>query len=77
MLGFDSYVDMSSHLHRRSSDGHEPASHVPSDRRTLLPLSPAARQQGAGSVALPGHGGATLDAPARRRDGVLEPGAES
>jgi ribosomal protein S12 methylthiotransferase len=58
VLGFDSYVDMSSHL-TSILDGHKPASHVPSDRRRLLPLSPAARQQGAGSVALPGHGGAT------------------
>ena len=63
VLGFDSYVDMSSHL-TAILDGHKPASHVPSDRRRLLPLSPAARQQGAASVALPGHGGPTAsDAP--------------
>ena len=56
VLGFDSYVDMSSHL-TAILDGKRPASHVPSDRRRLLPLSPASRQASAGSVALPGHGG--------------------
>ena len=44
-----------------------PASHVPRDRRRLLPLSPAARQQGAAAVACPGTGpdGSTL--PVRGR----------
>ena len=56
VLGFDSYADMSSHL-TSILDGNRPASHVPSDRRRLLPLSPATRQASAGSVALPGHGG--------------------
>jgi len=55
VLGFDSYADMSSHL-TSILNGHKPASHVPSDRRRLLPLSPASRQASAGSVALPGHG---------------------
>ena len=55
VLGFDSYADMSSHL-TSILDGHTPASHVPSDRRRLLPLSPASRQATASSVALPGHG---------------------
>ena len=55
VLGFDSYADMSSHL-TSILDGHKPASHVPSDRRRLLPLSPTSRQASAGSVALPGHG---------------------
>jgi ribosomal protein S12 methylthiotransferase RimO len=58
VLGFDSYKDMSSHL-TSILDGKRPASHVPSDRRRLLPLSPASRQVSAPSVALPGHGGAT------------------
>ena len=56
VLGFDSYADMSSHL-TSILDGNRPASHVPSDRRRLLPLSPVSRQTAAGSVALPGHGG--------------------
>jgi ribosomal protein S12 methylthiotransferase RimO len=56
VLGFDSYADMSSHL-TSILNGNKPVSHVPSDRRRLLPLSPASRQASAGSVALPGHGG--------------------
>jgi ribosomal protein S12 methylthiotransferase len=56
VLGFDSYADMSSHL-TAILDGERPASHVPSDRRRLLPLSPASRQASAASVAVPGHGG--------------------
>ncbi len=59
VLGFDSYADLSSHL-TSILDGNRPASHVPSDRRRLLPLSPAARQASATSVALPGHGGPAL-----------------
>ncbi len=58
VLGFDSYADMSSHL-RAVLDGHAPASHTPSDRRRLLPLSPVERQSGATGVALPGHGDPT------------------
>jgi ribosomal protein S12 methylthiotransferase RimO len=56
VLGFDSYADMSSHL-TSILNGSAPLSHVPSDRRRLLPLSPTSRQGSAGSVALPGHGG--------------------
>jgi ribosomal protein S12 methylthiotransferase len=63
VLGFDSYADMSSHLTSILA-GNKPASHVPSDRRRLLPLSPASRQGSASSVALPGHGG-------QNRSGVL------
>ena len=65
VLGFDSYADMSTHL-RAVLDGHAPASHTPADRRQLLPLSPVQRQDGAASVALPGHGAAadvTIDGP--------------
>ena len=61
VLGFDSYKDMSSHL-TSILDGNRPASHVPSDRRRLLPLSPASRQASAAGVALPGHG-AKIDRP--------------
>jgi ribosomal protein S12 methylthiotransferase RimO len=56
VLGFDSYADMSSHL-TAILNGNKPTSHVPSDRRLLLPLSPASRQDSAVSVAVPGHGG--------------------
>jgi ribosomal protein S12 methylthiotransferase RimO len=59
VLGFDSYADMSSHL-TSILNGNKAVSHVPSDRRRLLPLSPASRQASAGSVALPGHGGPEL-----------------
>ena len=58
VLGFDSYTDMSAHL-RSILDGGTVPSHVPRDRRTLLPLAPAARQS-APEVALPGHGQAAL-----------------
>ena len=70
VLGFDSYDDMSGHL-RRILAGEKVASHVPSDRRRLLPLSPvAARQDGAGAVA-PARsrqwGGGRHPGPARHR----------
>ena len=55
VLGFDSYRDMSSHLTAILA-GERPASHVPSDRRRLLPLSPVDRSAAADAVALPGHG---------------------
>ena len=58
VLGFDSYADMSGHL-KNILAGERPASHTPSDRRRLLPLSPVQRQGGAGAVALPGHGDPT------------------
>lgn len=43
VLGFDSYVDMSDSL-RKVLAGEKVQSHVPTDRRTLLPLAPAERQ---------------------------------
>lgn len=54
VLGFDSYADMSAQL-QAILDGERPASHTPRDRRTLLPISPVARQDGSAGVALPGH----------------------
>jgi ribosomal protein S12 methylthiotransferase len=60
VLGFDSYRDLSTHLRTILGGGHV-ASHTPGDRRTLLPLSPVARREGAASVALPGHGDAGPD----------------
>ena len=56
VLGFDSYADMSNHL-TSILEGKKPASHVPSDRRLLLPLSPSSRQGSAEALSLPGHGG--------------------
>ena len=57
VLGFDSYADMSSHL-TAVLNGHKPEAHTPGDRRKLLPISPAKRQEGASGLALPGHGDA-------------------
>ncbi|MGD8148497.1 30S ribosomal protein S12 methylthiotransferase RimO [Ornithinimicrobium sp. Y1694] len=54
VLGFDSYADMSGHLQRILA-GERPASHVPTDRRRLLPIAPAARHTASSGVALPGH----------------------
>ncbi len=61
VLGFDSYPDLAGLL-GDVLDGHRPASHVPVDRRTLLPISPASRPSAAGGVSVPGH-----SAPAGRR----------
>jgi ribosomal protein S12 methylthiotransferase RimO len=52
VLGFDSYADMSRQLQSVLA-GERPTSHVPRDRRSLLPLSPSARQGSA--TAVPGH----------------------
>ena len=52
VLGFDSYPDLARHL----SDvlgGHAPASHVPRDRRTLLPISPVDRRPPAAPSQVP------------------------
>ncbi|MEO7752191.1 MAG: 30S ribosomal protein S12 methylthiotransferase RimO [Terracoccus sp.] len=61
VLGFDSYRDMSTHLQTILAGGHV-ASHTPGDRRRLLPLTPAARQEEATRVAVPGHGDSLADA---------------
>ncbi|MEU4213513.1 30S ribosomal protein S12 methylthiotransferase RimO [Streptomyces sp. NPDC026206] len=53
VLGFDDYADISDRLQTILSGGVH-ASHTPRDRRKLLPISPAERQQ-ASDVALPGH----------------------
>jgi hypothetical protein len=55
VLGFDSYADMSGHLSAILA-GERPASHVPRDRRSLLPLSPVARQAARAGTAVPGTG---------------------
>ncbi|MFV0133286.1 30S ribosomal protein S12 methylthiotransferase RimO [Streptomyces sp. HMX87] len=58
VLGFDDYTDISDRLQTILSGGIH-AAHTPRDRRKLLPISPAERQQAGASVALPGHGPAT------------------
>jgi ribosomal protein S12 methylthiotransferase RimO len=55
VLGFDAYADLPDLL-GAVLHGHRPAAHTPVDRRTLLPISPAARPAAAGRVSLPGHG---------------------
>ncbi|RZS86931.1 SSU ribosomal protein S12P methylthiotransferase [Motilibacter rhizosphaerae] len=57
VLGFDDYADVSARLQTILAGGSH-TSHVPRDRRALLPLSPVARQ--AAAVATPGHGVADL-----------------
>lgn len=54
VLGFDAYADIADRL-RNILDGAPPASHVPRDRRTLLPIAPAARPHAARDIAVPGH----------------------
>ncbi|MET7288851.1 30S ribosomal protein S12 methylthiotransferase RimO [Streptomyces sp. NPDC005573] len=76
VLGFDDYADISDRLQTILSGGIH-ASHTPRDRRKLLPVSPAERQESAAAVALPGHGPTDLPegvapasgprAPLRRR----------
>jgi len=63
VLGFDSYADLSGHL-RSILAGARPESHVPADRRQLLPLTPAARREAVSSVAVPGLAQADLAAVA-------------
>ncbi len=54
VLGFDDYADITDRLQNILSGGkHE--SHVPRDRRKLLPLTPVERQAAAAGVATPGH----------------------
>lgn len=54
VLGFDSYRDIATRL-TGILDGVPQTSHVPRDRRTLLPLAPAERTRAAEDVAVPGH----------------------
>ncbi|MFC8131483.1 30S ribosomal protein S12 methylthiotransferase RimO [Streptomyces sp. NPDC057302] len=60
VLGFDDYSDISSRLNTILSGGSVEA-HTPRDRRKLLPISPAERQEAGSDVALPGH--APVDLP--------------
>ena len=57
VLGFDDYPDVAATL-RSVLAGEQHHPHTPQDRRTLLPISPAAR--GASPVVVPGH---TISAP--------------
>ncbi|AXE23283.1 30S ribosomal protein S12 methylthiotransferase RimO [Streptomyces globosus] len=68
VLGFDDYADISNRLQVILSGGSVEA-HTPRDRRKLLPISPAERQQAA-DVALPGHAQEPVQAPADLPEGV-------
>lgn len=67
VLGFDDYSDIDTKL-RRILDGEHLQPHVPSDRRRLLPLAPAARQEAASGVVIPGIGPASGPRHVRRLD---------
>ena len=71
VLSFDDYVDVADRLQTIVAGGKH-ISHVPRDRRTLLPLAPIDRAASAGSVVTPGHGGAarTSTAPASTAAGT-------
>ena len=68
VLGFDDYPDIGERL-RVILDGGTLTSHVPRDRRTLLPMAPTDRPGSA--VHVPGHGTAP-DAPRREQPGDRE-----
>ncbi|GGN35718.1 ribosomal protein S12 methylthiotransferase RimO [Streptomyces kronopolitis] len=70
VLGFDDYTDISGRLQTILSGGIH-ASHTPRDRRKLLPISPAERQDSAG-VALPGHAQSGSDEPAAAPEDLPE-----
>ncbi|GAB3962224.1 30S ribosomal protein S12 methylthiotransferase RimO [Streptomyces sparsus] len=67
VLGFDDYTDISDRLQTILAGGVH-ASHTPRDRRKLLPISPAERQDTA--VALPGHGEQSAPPPSDLPAGV-------
>lgn len=67
VLGFDDYADISDRLQTILSGGVH-ASHTPRDRRKLLPISPARRQDA--DVALPGHAQQPAPAPEDLPEGV-------
>jgi ribosomal protein S12 methylthiotransferase RimO len=80
VLGFDSYTSLSDHLDAVLR-GERPASHVPRDRRTLLPLSPSARTSDGASGTIgfvpggliPGVSDLPSPSPARAGLAVLDP----
>jgi ribosomal protein S12 methylthiotransferase RimO len=53
VLGFDDYAEISARLTDVLA-GRPHQSHIPQDRRTLLPITPVTRQ--AAPIAIPGHG---------------------
>ena len=55
VLGFDHYPELAERLGDVVA-GHRIGSHVPVDRRTLLPITPVERPAASAGVTVPGHG---------------------
>ncbi|MDN5726771.1 MAG: 30S ribosomal protein S12 methylthiotransferase RimO [Propionibacteriales bacterium] len=55
VLGFDDYTDIAGRLQSILA-GEKHQSHVPQDRRKLLPISPVDRQAASARTTIPGHG---------------------
>ncbi|MEO9200157.1 MAG: 30S ribosomal protein S12 methylthiotransferase RimO [Antricoccus sp.] len=55
VLSFDDYVDISERLDD-VLEGRPLIAHTPTDRRTLLPISPVERPAAAQALSMPGHG---------------------
>ena len=70
VLGFDDYPDIAARI-RSVLAGETLSPHTPTDRRRLLPITPAARGSASASVVVPGHaspaGPASGPRPVRRR----------
>ena len=63
VLGFDDYPQVAAKL-RAVLDGTRLSAHAPRDRRSLLPIAPAARAAEAAGVVVPGHGDPAAGRPA-------------
>jgi len=70
VLGFDHYPKLTDRLDDVLA-GRQVTAHTPVDRRTLLPLTPVARQPAALDVAVPGHGWGPRVPRARLDDGPV------
>jgi ribosomal protein S12 methylthiotransferase RimO len=66
VLGFDDYSDIAARL-EAAMQGRRHVSHVPRDRRVLLPITPVERPAAAEDVAVPGHAPASGPRVLRRR----------
>ena len=67
VLGFDDYASIAQRLDD-VVDGKPHTSHVPRDRRTLLPLTPVQRRTTNVDVGIPGHAGGPRGVLRRRLD---------
>jgi ribosomal protein S12 methylthiotransferase len=70
VLGFDTYATMPESLARILA-GDRPASHTPTDRRLLLPITPVERRDT--SVGIPGHAGGPHVLRKRLEQGPVAP----